>query len=329
MVDGPTLALGIENSSSIAWSAPERFQEELGALSRAAQQHLYLVVLGPKLIATDLQPLAQGNGWKLEITYGTGNSETSPYTIQVPDTAFPNFRLSFDAEKRVLTLVPSRGNDEQRKVTVAEVVRATIKAGLEEQAWIDSTVDKLFSFEVAYIGQSYGRIKRKMAIDRLIEGHETVDKILSDVQSYSHNREVAFVTIDQQLTSVDAHMHTGPSGTNIAATIKAMAQVFGAEHISKMVVDAAEAALITAFQPKWNKKLRDFTQKEAQELVGKLKEGGYTHLRIRINLRESLGKVKGPVKGVPSEFHSWAFNLDTGAIELPGAGPLQWSLTNY
>jgi len=247
----------------------------------------------------------------------------------VPDTAFPNFELSFDAEKRVLTLVPSSDSGEQRKVTVAEVVRATIKAGKEEQAWVDATVDKLFSFEIAYIGQSYGRIKRKMAIDRLIEGHETVDKILSDVQSYSHNREVAFVTIDQQLTTVDAHMHTGQNGMDIAATIKAMAQVFGAEPISKTIVDAAEAALITAFQPEWNKDLRDFTQKEAQELVGKLKEGGYTHLRIRIDLRESLGKVKGPVRGISSGFHSWAFNLDTGAIELPGAGPLQWKLTNY
>lgn len=74
--------------------------------------------------------------------------------------------------------------------------------------------------------------------------------------------------------------------------------------------------MITAYQPEWNKDLRDFTQTEAQELVGKLKERGYTHSRIRIDLHESLGKVKGPVNGVPSEFHSCAFNLATGAIEL-------------
>jgi hypothetical protein len=325
----PTLALGIENSSSLAWSAPERFQTELADLSRAAQHHLYLVVVGPQLVPTALQPSPDPSGWKLGITFGTPNGP-KPRTITVPEIAFPGFTLSFDSAEQVLTLVPASGSGIERKITVAEVVRAAIKVGHMPKSWVDATVDKLFTFEVAYIGQSYGKNGSSKAIDRLTKGHQTVDKIFSDIQSFSHNREVAFITVDQYLTTIDAHMSSGKDGAEARrAILKSIAKHWGGEPLSDTTVDAAEAALITAFKPKWNELLKDFTQKEAPALLKKLKDDEYTHLRIRINLTGSNVKVKGPLRGIPSAFHSWSFNLETGAIELPGTGPMQWDITDY
>lgn len=327
MADHPTFALGIENGSSIAWSAPERFQQELANISRAARQHLYLVLLGPKLIATGFTVSPSTRKYRLDVSYATLKGPKT-LTIKVPPGAFPKDTLSFDEDTQVLTLVPVAGG-QARKVTVAEVVRATIEAGQETESWVEKIVNQFFTFEVAYIGQSYGTNGSSGAIDRLVNGHSTVDKILSDTLSYSHNREVAFITLDQQLTTMDAHLSTGQDPKERQAIFWGISQAWGAGPITDLVVDAAEASLITAFKPEWNMVLKDFTKKDAPSMLKALRDFHVTHLRIRIDLTQSYAKVIGPVRGVASARHSWAFNLDTGAIELPGNAPIQWTITDY
>lgn len=329
MVESHTFTLGIENSSSLAWSAPERYEQDLEKLANAEQHHLYLVVVGPELTPTALSALSDSSGWKLDITYGVVDGPR-PYTMTVPETAFPGFTLSFDDTERVLTLAPASGSGEERTITVAEVVRAAIKVGHEQSDWVDATVDELFTFKVAYIGQSYGKDGSSKAIDRLTGGHRTVDKILSDTQDFSHNSAVAFITIDQHLKSVDASIKTDQgAGKDAAVTLasKLFAEILK-DPLSKTTVDAAEAALITAFQPKWNVELKDFTQKERPTLMKKLKEDGYTHLHIHIDLKDAHAKVKG-LKGTASSHHSWTFNLDTGDIESSGIGSWRRPNTNF
>ncbi|WP_139346534.1 hypothetical protein [Sinomonas mesophila] len=327
MADEPKVTLGIENSSSMTWSAPERFREDLAELSRVQQHHIYFVVVGPKLVPTALSTSPDWLGWKLDFTYGTTDS-TMPQTLRVPKTAFPESTLSFDPTKS-LVLVPDSGGGQPRRVTVAEVAKAVIKA----ETWQVDALEGLFYFEVAYIGQSYGTDGSSKAIDRLTQGHKTVDKIFSDTQDLVDNRAVAFITIDQQLTSINAHFKTIQRGTDFSPTIRSMAKnwadVLADGPVSKATVDAAEAALITAFKPKWNELLKDFTQKDAPALVNKLKERGYSHLCIHIDLKDSYAKVKGPAKGIQSSHHTWTFNLDTGNLESPGSGSWQRRNTNF
>ncbi|MBJ2120639.1 hypothetical protein I6N91_06550 [Arthrobacter sp. MSA 4-2] len=320
MADSDAFILGIENNSSLTWSAPERYEQDLEKLANAAQHHLYLVVIGPKLTPTAVNAMPDSSGWTLDITYGTPEGP-KPYSIEVPKTAFPRLTLSFDDAERVLTLVPESGNGEVRKITVAQVVREAIKG--ERSDGVDATVDELFTFKVVYIGQSYGRKNSSTAIKRLTGGHETVEKILSDTQDYSQSSAVAFITIDQRLTSVGANIKMNQGDEGVDAVLKLATERFAGivnEPLSKRTVDAAEAALITAFQPQWNIDLKDFTQKGRPTLMTELKEDGYTHLHIHINLNAAHAKVRGPLKGVPSSHHSWTFNLDTGAIENPSNG---------
>jgi hypothetical protein len=160
-----------------------------------------------------------------------------------------------------------------------------------------------------------------------------VDKILSHTQDLSHNNNaVAFITIDQHLASVGAHIKTDQGSAGIGAAIKLATVQFSNisnNPLSKMTVDAAEAALITAFQPKWNVELKDFTQMERPTLMKKLKEDGYTHLHIHIDLKDAPAKVRGPMNGIASSHHSWTFNLDTGDIESSGSGSWQPPITHH
>lgn len=329
MSDEPTHAIGIENGSAIAWSAPERFRSDLADLSRTAQHHLYMVVVGPKLVPTGLSLSPSTRKYRLDVSYKAKNERLKTRTIMVPPAAFPDHTLTFDDDLRVLSLMPHSGVGKLEKITVAEVVRATIGEVKDNQAWIDSIVDQFFTFDVKYIGQSYGKNGSSGAIDRLTRGHETVDKILSDTMSYSHDQEVAFITLDQQMTNTDMVFNTGQDSTRVRAMMAGMFAVNDAGTTTKLIVDAAEASLITAFDPEWNEKLTDFTQKDAPKMLADLKAFHATHLRIRIDLRKSNAKLRGPKRGVPSPFHSWAFNLSTGAIEYPSEAPLQWRITDY
>jgi hypothetical protein len=337
MADNHILALSIENTSSMAWSASERYQKELAELSRAAQQHLYIVVVGPELIPIALNASQDQPEWNLEITCWTSNGPRA-HTITVSESAFPDSVLEFDPTRGVLALVPTAGTGKSRKITVAEVVRAAINVGHEKPEAVDAIVGEFFNFEVAYIGQSYGENGSLKAIDRLTKGHKTVERILSEIQDFSPNRSVALITLDQQLTRVDAQIRTDQGEK--ATTSKAMqaaalfreilsTDLLSDGPLSKMTVDAAEASLITAFNPEWNQLLKDFTQKEAPTMVRKLKDKGYTHLRIHIDLKDAQAQIKGPHQGIPSPHHSWTFNLDTGAIESAGSGSWHRPNTNF
>ncbi|KHL03152.1 hypothetical protein LK10_10325 [Sinomonas humi] len=177
-------------------------------------------------------------------------------------------------------------------------------------------MEEFFTFDVVYIGQSYGQDGKRKAIDRLTGGHKTVERILSEMQDFSPNRSVGFITIDQQMESVHACIRTGHDGADLLSVRKLLAEQFteiSNSPLSKTTVDAAEAALIAAFQPKWNVKLKDFPQTGAPALLKKLKEQGYTHLYVHIDLKDALAKVR--VHGKPSSQFSWRFDLDNREIE--------------
>ncbi|WP_416418823.1 hypothetical protein [Paenarthrobacter aromaticivorans] len=331
MAESDTLVLGLENGSSLAWSAPERYEQDLEKLARADGHHLYLVVVGPKLTPTALDALPHSSGWKLSMTYGAADG-LKLCTITVPESALPGRKLSFDEVGRVLTLSPTTADGAQgRKITVAEVVRAALEVGPEKLEWTGGTASELFAFRVAYIGQSYGKEGSSKALQRLSRGHETVDKILSDTQDYSPDSAVGFITIDQHPMSVSASI-----GTNQDSNVQEAAGKIAAERfkdillgtLSKETVDAAEAALITAFQPEWNILLKDFTQKERPALMKRLRDGGYTHLQIHIDLKDAHAMVKGP-NGKLSDHHTWTFNLQTGALEDVGRGSWRRPNTMY
>lgn len=365
------IILGIENTSSLAWSASQIFVDRLAQqLSRDAQHHLYFIVVGPELVPTALTALADQSGWNLDVAYGT-LTEAKASKVKVPKKVFPDTALSFDDKEGVLTLTPT-GTGQPRSITVAEVVRAVIKVenagrtavpeakfpglhirfdasksteipekvtmvepgqtatddGAKQKDWVDTIVEEFFTFEVAYIGQSFGDNGSKKAIDRLTGGHQTVIKALSNIQDFARNRSVGFITINQQPKSIYTRIDTTRGVVDpIRPAAKFLAERFNDfyEPLSETTVNAAEAALISAFKPRFNVKLVNFPQPDTN-VVKELKKQGYTHLQVAIELRDALAKLKGPKTGKPSSQHSWTFNLDTGDLE--GPENLAWGKLN-
>lgn len=317
MVETPII-LGIANTSSIAWSASQRFVDDLAAqLSRDLQHHLYLVVLGPELTPTALEPSPDQAASDLHITYMTASGQKD-FTVTVRDEAFPGATLFFDRVNGDLTLSPVAGKP--RVVTVAEVLRAIINDGQKKQHWVDAVMKEFFTYEVVYVGKSYGTGGSSAAIDRLTGGHPTVEKELSLIHVSSRNRSLGFITIDQQMRSIEARIKT-KRGLADPSLIRSLAGQFAEimnEPLTKTTVDAAEATLIRALAPRLNKQLRNFPEAGAPKLVRQLTAQGYTHLQVHIDLKDALARVKDP-EGLPSSQHSWTFNLGTGRLENPRA----------
>lgn len=189
-------------------------------------------------------------------------------------------------------------------------------------------VDALFVFDVIYIGQAYGTEGARTAIDRLA-AHEKAQPAIAYVHDYQPDRSVGFITINQRMTSVDKlHIDSTqgyPDKKALSEWVKEQSEVLD-QSLTEPTVDAAESVLIGAFKPPRNKAKRNFSNNTKS--VKKLRNMGYTHLQVRIDLHDSFAKLRGP-NNEASTIHSLTFNLKTKELESPGDTAWNQFLTGH
>ena len=185
------------------------------------------------------------------------------------------------------------------------------------QDYINQIVDALFIFDVIYIGKSYGTEGSRTAIDRIF-GHEKAQPALAYVHDYRPYESLGFVTINQQMNSVDKlNIDTSEGYPDTKSLSEWLVHHVGVlnEPLTETTVDAAESVLIGAFKPPRNESKINFSSRTVS--VRKLRELGYTHLQVRIDLQDSYAKLRGPNKRASTN-HNLTFNLITGEMESPG-----------
>lgn len=336
---------------------------------RDDHHHLYFIVAGPRLTPSALNDDPDTGGWTLDIdrTTAEGQSTTSvpvPRTAFpghslvlaegrlsiVSDTDAGQWRDVTSAEV-VRAALRARGaatKTEPKKYFPERHVRYEMVDGevtlisIEDipaddpvtedvapaEDWASPIVDALFIFDVIYIGQAYGSKGARTAIDRIF-AHEKAQPAISYVHDYQPDTSVGFITINQQMTSVDKlHMDSTegyPDEVVISDWVKKQVAVLN-QPLSETTVDAAESVLIGAFKPPRNKDKTNFSN--TTKSVKKLREMGYTHLQVRIDLQDSFAKLRGP-NNEASTNHSLTFNLKTKKLESPGYTAWNQFLTGH
>lgn len=108
---------------------------------------------------------------------------------------------------------------------------------------------------VMYVGQSVGRTRSRLAIDRL-SNHATLQRILADVHTYNPHTEIILLLYrfdqSQIIISTGGDLNLSPmaSGQQDADHFR---QLSNASVGRRARISLAEAALINYFQPKYNK----------------------------------------------------------------------------
>lgn len=193
---------------------------------------------------------------------------------------------------------------------------------------VSPIVDALFTFDVIYIGKAYGKEGARTAIDRIF-AHEKAQPAIAYVHDYQPGKSVGFITINQHMVSADKlhiDMTQGyPDAAALSEWLNEQAAVLN-QPLSETTVDAAESVLIGAFKPPRNTEKKNFSN--STNSVKKLREIGYTHLQVRIDLQNSFAKLRGP-NNEASSSHSLTFNLKTKELETPGDTAWNQFLTGH
>lgn len=151
-----------------------------------------------------------------------------------------------------------------------------------------------------------------------IFAHEKAQPAIAYVHDYQPGKSVGFITINQHMVSADKlHIDMTQAYPEAAALTEWLNEQIAVlnQPLSETTVDAAESVLIGAFKPPRNTAKRNFSN--STNSVKKLREMGYTHLQVRINLQDSFAKLRGP-NNEASSSHSLTFNLKTKELESPG-----------
>lgn len=112
---------------------------------------------------------------------------------------------------------------------------------------------ELISFEVLYIGQSFGREGSRTALDRLLK-HETLQKIYSKSINQSPDQEIwLFLLNFEQTKIITIDPLQEYYGTSLDENNRHLEKAFLEEISEEQKINFTEAALIRYFQPEYNK----------------------------------------------------------------------------
>jgi len=145
---------------------------------------------------------------------------------------------------------------------------------------------ELRNLEVLYIGQAYGNMGNRSAVDRL-KSHSTLQKILADVQHSSPDDEVYVLTFEympyQVITSMD-----GRSNAKIKdyRDIQRFHSILDNPLTEYQQICLIEAGLIRYFQPTYNKIYKDNFPAEKHKILEKCYELDFSGLIVEINTEE-------------------------------------------
>lgn len=325
MSDQPNGLIAVTNRASAAL-IPSDLYDPL--IQRAHQDnHLYLIVIGPRLRVRDLKN--SRNGQVAEMEFATPDEGWKPRSVRLPPTAFPLERLTFF--NGFLSLAPT-SHDAGGRVSPARLARTILEPRhrLDDLpgSWYERTIEKFFTYRVEYVGQGYGRDKRRSAVERLNSGHEHFQQVLAGINDFHPDSDVAVILIDADVQGRELSFSLRPDNvTSMSAPIaKLMARPDGPLIDPKVNIDAVEAMLIRLFQPPENTKLKGFPLRDAPSLVAELREEGITHLGVELDIAKSNALLVDPMTGVAAPRHRYSVNLETGRREAASNAPLAWTM---
>lgn len=207
-----------------------------------------------------------------------------------------NLRVSEYPHRELHTLDPS---GEIVRYMPAAALAMTMNAHIGDEA--------LGNLEVLYVGQAYGDGSRS-AHDRL-RSHETLQKILADVQYLSPDDEVWVLMFEynqyQIISSFDGRTKGTIDGPEDSARFHSIFENPLTEH---QQICLAEAGLIRYFKPRYNEIYKESFPSSNQKILAACFELDFSGLTVEINTDELAFNLFSAGVG-PREHHIAQFDL--------------------
>ncbi|GIG26913.1 hypothetical protein [Cellulomonas denverensis] len=321
----PTSLIAVTNEMSAALIPSDLYVEGFEEAALEAGNHLYLIAVGPRIEPVSVIP--PHDGWKLRTRFYDRGYR--PRTVPVPQVLFPDGDLR--VTDSVLFHVTAQSDQPLSAIDVTRRVLAHAAACDSEhlRSWQQYTIRKFFTYRVVYIGQAFGRKKRRSAVKRLADGHEKLQRVLSEINDLYRTSDVGVIVTDARVHGRELNLTLGPGNADefAQATVDFMTMSFGPLENEGLTIDAAEAMLIRYFQPRLNDKLREFPLKDRPGLVQPLLGAGITHLGVHLDVAQSRALLADPVTNEARSRHRFAINLATGERETPASNaPTAWRM---
>ena len=328
----PQSLLAVTNWRSRALTPSEVYTDAFTKWAHHNAAHLYMVLIGPK---TEVDELAldgdhwrlRADHWRLRARFHDG-VEMKPRTIRVPFEVLP--RDGTALRDGAIDWTDESGTS--HRWNAAQVARSVLehadRLGHDLGPWRENTIRKFFTYQVEYIGQSYGKHGERTAAERIGEGHMRVQQVLAEVADHHPSVAVAVIVMDAHVSGREMMLSVGPNNDDgLAERMQQfMTEPDGPLADQAKLVTAAEAMLIRSFPAARNDQYKDFPVKDAPALICELREAGISHLGVQLDVSRSLACIRHPDADKPAaQILRFAVNLETGARETPRtSAPLAW-----
>jgi hypothetical protein len=309
--------LAVTNWQSRALLPFEIYEPEFTEWAHKSGAYLYMILVGPR---SEIVSLSRAAGyWSMRTRYYDGH-DMKPRKICVPFEILPE--LGTTLVGGVVNYLDKTGTS--RVVNATQVVRSLLQAkwrpNITFDSWHSNTLRKFFTYRVEYIGQAFGKVGERTAAERLKEGHETLQKVLSETMAYHPNVEVAVMVMDAHVERREASFTLTTHNIEQMAKLatRVISEPEGPLVEPAKLVTVAEAMLIRAFPRARNIQYKNFPNKDAPALVNELITAGISHLGIQLDISLSMALLEHPDEGEPpSHLLRFGVNLATGDRETP------------
>ena len=192
---------------------------------------------------------------------------------------------------------------------------------LLDSQYYDNFHPSISDFEVLYIGQSYGNLGDKQAIDRL-ENHSTLQTILATYTTTRPDREIYIMCFNH-----NASLNTEMKGYNdkslekqfgdyeIGEFLKSRDILKNYKNYEHQIINFVEAGLINYFQPQFNQLLKGDFPKQNNKIYKELYNAGINLATIAWYTNDIYLRLYSE-NAKPSFLHSISARLSTPLINV-------------
>ncbi|MGP5249890.1 hypothetical protein ACTXLS_10265 [Corynebacterium variabile] len=320
----------VRNPYSVNLVPSEIVDKEFIKYAHEAGAYIYLVLVGPRVNVLEL--INDGDQWIMHTEFHDGAS-MKPRTVPVSFDMLPQNAsiignlIEFTDEK-----TGERHRTNAVKIVrniLAEPIFRSVSSQIAPTNWEYQTLRKFFTYRVEYIGQSYGNNGSRTAAERIGEGHSHVQAVLAEINDYFPNSAVALIVMGVSVDNSEMHITIEPDDKEAEnAFVKMFTEPNGPLDDEGTLVTTMEAMLIRSFPGIRNKQYTRFAEKDAPSLVGALRDAGYTHVGVELDVTGSVALLQHPdTSKEPNTVLRFDADLTTGESgTFPSNPPLTWQL---
>jgi len=272
--------------------------------------HIYVVVRQPKV---SIDTVFYINDEILRISFNIQQQDTlRTESFRVPiSPEVPKLELDCPYPYTEYILKDSQGNKHMGgKAAILLLQQINSFQGLDLPSQEIDKLDNLqksLSFEVLYVGQSYGTEGSSTSVDRLIN-HKTLQKIYFDSSKNFPGKDIWLILCSFEKSIITT---TDPKqdeyGVSEAENNKHLFQAANTEVTEKQSINFTEASLIRYFQPEYNKIYKDSFPSTSHTAYSECYELDVNSVAIHLSTQEFFMLHSSQVP--PNCDHSAYFNL--------------------